>query len=309
MSGFKKAVRQQAKLRLALSGPSGAGKTYGALKIAKGLGGRIAVIDTERGAASLYSHLVDFDTMELNAPFEPERFIDAIHQAEKAKYDILIIDSITHEWNGSGGCLEINDTIAKVSYKGNTWAAWNDTTPRHRAFLDAILQSPLHIIATMRAKTETAQEGRNVVKLGMKDEQRDGTEYEFTIVLNLTHETHHAKAGKDRSELFKQPHIISEDTGKRLLAWLNDGAPMPPEPAAPPSVNPPSVKPDHVLFGQMMKFMENSRDMAELEPHYKAFWTSREKFTAEQIAEGNALKDRLKAKFAAEAAAKVSEPK
>lgn len=223
---FQKAVRKRAKLRLALAGPSGSGKTHSALLIAAGLGGRIAVIDTERSSASLYSHLVDFDALELNPPFAPERFIEAIHAAAKAGYSVCIIDSITHEWDGSGGCLETNEELAQAKYKGNTWAAWNDTTPRHRAFLDAILQSPMHMIVTLRSKTETVQEGGKVKKLGMKAVQRDGVEYEFTTVLDLEHEKHFAVATKDRTNLFTQPHVVTVDTGKRIAAWLDSGAVM-----------------------------------------------------------------------------------
>lgn len=223
---FQKAVRKRAKLRLALAGPSGSGKTHSALLIAAGLGGRIAVIDTERSSASLYSHLVDFDALELNPPFAPERFIEAIHAAAKAGYSVCIIDSITHEWDGSGGCLEANEELAQAKYKGNTWAAWNDTTPRHRAFLDAILQSPMHMIVTLRSKTETVQEGGKVKKLGMKAVQRDGVEYEFTAVLDLEHEKHYAVATKDRTNLFTSPHVVTVDTGKRIAAWLDSGAVM-----------------------------------------------------------------------------------
>lgn len=222
---FQKAVRKRARLRLALSGPSGSGKTYGALLIAQGIGGRIAVIDTERGSASLYSDLVEFDTLELNPPFAPERFIEAIQAAAKAGYDVCVIDSITHEWDGAGGCLEINEQIAHSKFRGNTWAAWNETTPRHRAFVDAILQSPMHIIATMRSKTETVQgEDKKVKKLGMKAVQREGMEYEYTVVLDLEHEKHYAVASKDRTRLFAEPHVITADTGRRLAEWLDSGA-------------------------------------------------------------------------------------
>lgn len=222
---FQKAMKKRAKLRLALSGPSGSGKTYGALQIAAGLGGKIAVIDTERGSASLYSDLVEFDTLEIAPPFTPERFIEALQAAAAGGYNVCVVDSITHEWDGAGGCLEINETIAHAKFRGNTWAAWNETTPRHRAFLDAILQSPMHVIATMRSKTETVQgDDKKVKKLGMKAIQREGAEYEFTVVLDLEHEKHYAVGSKDRTRLFSEPHVLSPETGKRLLAWLDSGS-------------------------------------------------------------------------------------
>lgn len=230
---FTKATRKKAKLRLALSGPSGSGKTYGALLLAKGIGGKTAVIDTERDSASLYSDIMEFDSLSLDAPYTPERFVEAIKAAERAGYETLIIDSLSHEWSGVGGCLEMVDQIAKAKYRGNTWSAWNEVTPRHRALLDAILQCPMHIIATTRAKTETAQTEENgrkkVVKLGMKSDQRDGLEYEFTIALDLVHDGNYAVASKDRTGLFarRDPQPISEETGRELLAWLESGAEPP----------------------------------------------------------------------------------
>lgn len=238
---FTKATRKKARLRLALTGPSGSGKTMAALTIAKGLGGRVAVLDTEHGSASLYAEPItlpngtqfeppEFDALELSPPYSPERYIEAIKAAEAAGYDTLIIDSTTHEWSGSGGCLEINDKVAAAKFRGNTWSAWNETTPRHRAFIDAMLQSGMHIIATGRSKTETAQTEENgrkkVVKLGMKTEQRDGFEYEFTAVLDLVHEGHFAIASKDRTGIFTggDPRPITLETGLRLLSWLDSGA-------------------------------------------------------------------------------------
>lgn len=235
---FTKAQKKKSKLRLALTGPAGSGKTWGALKIAKGLGGSIAVIDTEHGSASLYEHIVDFDVLELQAPYSPERFIEAINAAESAGYETLIIDSATHEWSGQGGCLEINEEVAKSKYRGNTWSAWADTGARHRKFVDRVLQSGMHIITTARSKTETAQQEsitgkKQVVKLGMKAEQKDGFEYEMTIVLDIIHDGHYATASKDRTGLFvdKDPKPITEETGRTLLNWLNSGAEPTPEPS------------------------------------------------------------------------------
>lgn len=233
---FKKAMRQKSKLRLALAAPSGAGKTYSALLLAKGLGGKTALIDTEHGSAQLYSNQFEFDVLELSPPYTPERFIEAIDAAARAGYDNLIVDSTTHEWNGKGGCLELVDTLAAAKFRGNSWSAWNEVTPRHRAFIDAMLRAPMHVIATMRSKTETAQVEENgrkkVVKMGMKAEQRDGIEYEFTVTLDIIHEGHFAIASKDRTGLFtdKDPERLSEDTGKRLMAWLESGADPIPEP-------------------------------------------------------------------------------
>jgi len=167
--------------------------------------------------------------LELDPPYTPERFVEAVKAAESAGYEVLIVDSITHEWNGVGGCLELVDHVANAKYRGNSWSAWNEITPRHRAFLDALMRSPMHVIATMRSKTETAQteQGgkKKVVKLGMKSEQRDGVEYEFTTVLDIVHEGHFAVASKDRTGLFGgDPQAISADTGKALLEWLESGA-------------------------------------------------------------------------------------
>lgn len=241
---FQKAERRKAKLRLGITGPSGSGKTIGALMIAKGMGGRIAVIDTERDSASLYAEPLrlpdgsvftppDFDTLSLDPPYTPERMIEAIKAAQSGGYDICIIDSTTAEWSGMGGCLEMVDAISKAKFGGNSYMAWSAITPRHRAFLDAMLRSPMHIIATMRSKTETAQveDGgkKKVVKLGMKSEQRDGVEYEFTTVLDIIHDGHFATASKDRTGLFAgDPKRLSEETGAVLTEWLEHGGePLP----------------------------------------------------------------------------------
>lgn len=227
---FTKAERKKSKLRLALAGPSGSGKTYGALLVAKGLGGKIAVIDTEKGSASLYSDLVDFDVLELEPPYSPSNYVSAVKLAEKCGYDVVIIDSITHEWTGSGGCLEMNEETAKAKYRGNTWSAWNDTKAKHRVFIDALLSCQAHIIVTMRSKTETAQVEVNgkkqVQKLGMKSEQNDGIEYEFTTVLDLIHDGNFALPSKDRTGLFApdcNPFKLSEDIGRKLAEWLDSG--------------------------------------------------------------------------------------
>lgn len=222
---FAKAERKKAKLKLNLNGPSGSGKTYSALTLAAGIGGKIALIDTENESASLYANEFQFDTLPLRPPYNPERFAGAVIAAKNMGYDVLIIDSASHEWIGTGGCLEINDQTAKTKFKGNTWSAWSDTTPRHRKFIDAILQTDMHIITTTRAKTETVQgEGKKILKLGMKAEQRDGYEYELTVALDLVHDNHFVLPTKDRTKLFNvDGECITKETGEKLVAWLNDG--------------------------------------------------------------------------------------
>ncbi|EJB8487588.1 ATP-binding protein [Acinetobacter baumannii] len=224
---FKKAERKNAKLRLAIAGPTGSGKTFTALVLAKGIGGRIAVADTENSSAELYEDLVEFEHANIQPPYTPEKFIEVIKAAENANFDTLILDSITHEWSGVGGCLEIVDQLASTSFKGNSWGAWSQVTPRHRKFIDAMLRSSINIIVTMRSKMETVQTNDNgkkkVEKVGMKAEQRDGIEYEFTTVLDLTHDNI-AVATKDRSRLFLEPRQLSEHDGVLLKQWLLSGS-------------------------------------------------------------------------------------
>lgn len=225
---LRKAQRQQVKLRIGLSGPSGSGKTLSALLMAYGICGswdKIAVIDTERGSAELYSDLGEYNVLPLTSPFSPERYIEAIRTCEQAQMEIIIIDSVSHEWDGEGGCLESNDKKSAAVFGGNKWSAWSDTTARHNRFLAAIVQSPVHVIVTARSKVETAQEDVNgkkrVVKLGMKDIQREGFDYELTIWFNVERDRHLAFATKDRTGIFadRDPFVISHETGAELMAW------------------------------------------------------------------------------------------
>lgn len=226
---LQKATRKKSKLRLNISGPSGSGKTYSALLLAYGLIGdwsKIAVIDTENGSASLYEHLGPFLTVDLQPPFSPERYIQAIDACLNGGMECIIIDSSTHEWNGAGGCIEINEHLAQTKYKGNTWSAWSVTTPRHDAFVNKVLQSPVHMITCTRSKMETVMtEDKKVKKLGMKDQQREGWEYELTVSLNLDRDTHTATASKDRTEIFERmdPFVITSETGKLIKQWCETG--------------------------------------------------------------------------------------
>jgi hypothetical protein len=224
---FKPAQRKRAKLRLGIAGPSGSGKTYSALIIANGMApwSKIAVIDSENGSAELYAHLGDYSVLTLEEPYAPEKYIDAIRTAELSGFEVIIIDSLSHAWNGEGGILDQQGKAAETKYKGNSWAAWREFAPKHNALVEAILKSPNHIIATLRSKTEYAQvseDGKIVVrKIGLAPIQRDGLEYEFSVFLDLSTE-HIATTSKDRTSIFDGQYFKPDgETGRKLLAWLN----------------------------------------------------------------------------------------
>lgn len=231
---FKKATKESATIKLAITGPSGSGKTYSALLLAKGLGGTTALLDTEYGSASLYADQFDFDAWDESDPngFPPEYFIRVIKAAEEAGYNNLIIDSLSHEWSGRGGCLEIVDALSKGKYRGNSYVAWGEVTPRHSKLIEAIVSAKINIIATMRAKTEyilnkDEKTGKSTPqKVGLGSVQRDGTDYEFTIMFELDRDSHIASAGKDRTSMFYTPCIISEETGQRIKSWLTEPKPV-----------------------------------------------------------------------------------
>lgn len=240
---FKKATKKDARLRLALTGISGTGKTMTALQIAQTLGGKVAVIDTERGSASKYADMFEFDVLELEK-FSPTHYIDAVQAAEDAGYDTLVIDSLSHEWSGAGGILEIHDTTAKQTK--DSFRAWGSVTPQHNRVLDKILASRCHIIATMRAKSEYSvtkdEKGKtSIQKVGLAPVQKDNVEYEFDVVGSLDTNNvltiektrcidlagkHFDKDGKSVAEILK--HWLTVDgektkshaTSKELIAVI-----------------------------------------------------------------------------------------
>jgi hypothetical protein len=221
------AQRHQVKLRLGLSGASGFGKTYSALLLAYGITNnwnKIAIIDTENGSASLYSHLGDYNALTLDEPYNPERYIQAIETCERAGMEVIIIDSISHEWNGKSGCLELHEQL------GGRFQDWAKISPRHQAFIDKILHSSAHIITTVRRKVDYSMDAdmngkSKVVKHGTKEITREGFEYELTANFELINDKHLAKASKDRTGLFadKPEFIINSATGKKLMEWCNKG--------------------------------------------------------------------------------------
>lgn len=226
---FKKAERKRIFVKMALCGVSGSGKTYSALLLAQGLGGKIAMIDTENGSGELYSDLCDYDAAQLEPPFSPMKFINAIKEAEAEGYNVLIIDSLSHAWSGQGGILEMVDKKSATSRSGNSFTAWRDVTPEHNKLVDAILQCRMHVIVCMRSKTayemqENEKGKKTPVKVGLAPIQRDGMEYEFTIVFDIDREKHYALASKDRTGLFeKNIDVITPATGELIRKWVEGG--------------------------------------------------------------------------------------
>lgn len=223
---FRPATKAQAKLRMALLGPAGSGKTYTALRIAEGLGKRIAMIDTEHGSGSKYSDVVQFDTMLLES-FEPENYIEGIKAAGEAGYDVLIIDSLSHAWAGPGGLLEFVD---RQKDRGNQFQAWGKATPRHNALVEAMLACKCHLIVTMRTKMEYVQEkgpdGKTTIrKVGLQPVQRDGLEYEFDVVGDLDDAI--LTISKTRCPALHDKQFVrpGQDVANVLKAWLSDDTP------------------------------------------------------------------------------------
>ena len=222
---LRKATRQRVKLRIGVAGPSGSGKSYSALVMASGMASweKIALIDTECGSGELYSHLGGYSVITLEAPFTPEKYIEAIKECERAGMEVIIIDSVSHEWSGEGGLLDVHGKMP-----GNSFTNWAKITPRHNAFIQAILQSKCHVITSVRKKQDYDMSQNNgkltVTKVGLAEIQREGWEFELTLNFEVDI-SHHVKAGKDRTGLFmdKPEFIITPATGKLLLDWCNEG--------------------------------------------------------------------------------------
>ena len=226
---IRKAERKKAKFRLGISAPSGAGKTYSSLLIAYGITGdwsKVGLIDTENGSGDLYAHLGEYMVLTLEAPYTPDRYIQAIKAFEDAGAEVIIIDSLSHAWAGEGGALDIQGAAAAKT--GNSWTAWREVTSKHNALVNTMLTSKCHIIATMRAKTEYVQEkdanGKTIIrKVGLAPIQRDGMEYEFTVMMDISVD-HMASTTKDRTGLFDGQYFKpGVETGKKMLEWLETG--------------------------------------------------------------------------------------
>lgn len=233
---IKQAKREQIAVKVALMAPSGGGKTYGALRLATGMANeikketgkeaKILMANTEEKRGYYYANEFNYDIVDIEPPHNPEKYVDLINFAVEQGYAILIIDSSSHEWEGKGGCLDLQ------TQAGGTYQSWAKVTPRHQKFIDAIAESPIHIIATMRGKdqyetTKDEKTGKmSVQKLGVGAKQRDGFEYEFTCTFLIDQKTNTSEVQKDNTHLFENrgAFILSEKDGEALIKWANDGA-------------------------------------------------------------------------------------
>jgi hypothetical protein len=230
----KKAKREKIYVKVALMAPSGGGKTYGALRLATGMAeeikketgkeAKILLANTEQKRGYYYANEFNYDIVDIDAPHEPEKYVELIDFAVGEGYDILIIDSSSHEWEGKGGCLEIHQRA------GGQYQNWKSVTPRHNKFINAIADSPIHLIATMRGKDQYEmtkdERGKNSVqKLGVGAKQRDGFEYEFTCTFLIDQKTNCAEAQKDNTHIFENEGatLLTEAYGVKLIKWANSG--------------------------------------------------------------------------------------
>lgn len=230
----KKAKREKIYVKLALMAPSGGGKTYGSLRLASGMAdeikketgkdAKILLANTEQKRGYYYANEFDYDIVDIEPPHNPEKYVELIDFAVSEGYDILIIDSSSHEWEGKGGCLELHQQA------GGTYQAWSKITPRHNRFIDAIADWPIHIIATMRGKDqyEVNKDDRgktSVQKLGVGAKQRDGFEYEFTCTFLIDQKTNCAEVQKDNTHIFEGegPTLLTENHGRKIIQWANSG--------------------------------------------------------------------------------------
>lgn len=230
---FQKAERSRVRLKIGVQGPSGSGKTDGALAVARvlaGQAGKIALIDTEKGSASLYSDRYDFDTLDIEPPYLSSKYEAAIDAAAEAGYEVLVIDSISHQWDGDGGILARKEAVDARG--GNSWTNWRAFTKEYNQFVGKLLSAPLHIIVTMRSKQDYVLEANDKGKqaprkVGMKAIQREGAEYELTVNFDVQMD-HRAKASKDRTNLFGDSlwDLRDPKTGRLLTEWLASAKPL-----------------------------------------------------------------------------------
>jgi hypothetical protein len=258
---IKKAVRERVWLKIAAMGPAGAGKTYGTIGLAKGLAptGKVLLVDTENSSASYYADKWDFDVVDMHAPFTSQKYMEVLQEAVRLGYEVIVIDSMSHEWAASGGVLDKKADFDRQ--KGERWGNWQDAKKPHALFKEEWLQAPIHVIATMRSKMEyvleTNEKGKQVPrKVGLAPIQDGDSEYEFGVAFEIDRDSHLATAAKDRTGLFDgRSFPLNETIGQELAAWLSSGAPMSsPAPSVSVAVSQPVVQviePNSVIVALM----------------------------------------------------------
>ena len=228
---IRKAKRTNANLRIALIGPSGSGKTYTSLRLAHELaeGKPVLLIDSERGSGELYApEFPEYSTIQLgedDGDYSPENYVKALQAAKDNGFGVVIIDSLSHAWIGRGGALDMAAEAEKRQRIKNSYTAWREVTPAHNAMVQAILDYPGHIIATMRAKTKyeltKGEDGKNKVeKLGMEAEQRNGLEYEFTVVGDMDMQNNFITSKTRISALAERVFKHAEGVAKEIRKWM-----------------------------------------------------------------------------------------
>lgn len=297
---FQKAKREKIWVKVLLSGPSGSGKSYTGLRMATGIyqkvgGEGIAVVDTENGRIRYYANEFDFFDIQLQEPYEPEKYIEAIDAAVDNGFKVLLIDSISHEWK------YLNDTHDKMP-GSNSWANWGKLKPRHSKFMEKILQSPIHLIVTARGRDEYAIEEKNgkktPKKIGVGAEQEKSIEYNYTVSFNIDQETHVASVAKDNTHLFEGRYdVLTEKDGQNLAMWATSGEGEMPKPVVKPE--PSVVNIDGALNSLKELFsskMASGVDKEELYNIVSKYHTSKNFMTIKDINVVNAIKEEMENK-------------
>lgn len=228
MTQIRLASRKFRPLKIGIGGITGSGKSIGALKLAYGICGdwkKICAVDTENNSLDLYDHLGKFSVLPLEDK-SPQGYMNAILMVENAGFEICIIDSLSHEWLSA---LDLADKTAKASRSGNSFAAWGEVTPLHNKFVSSWINTPMHIICTMRQKDEFVLEANEKGKMaprrvGLKNIQREGVDFEFDILITI-HGNHYCSTEKDRTQLLdgRPAFILDEKLGAELKEWSEKG--------------------------------------------------------------------------------------